>query len=88
MIIVTKMGNFKFESGQIFICICDSEFSFPYDECVLCFETLGGLLGAFDYLGGVFHRVYVCCGVYGVNGKGWDVGEGCVDWGLSGSVKY
>jgi uncharacterized protein len=53
-----KMGNFRFESGQIYL----SEYAIPNFHfhsttayCIL--RNLGVPLGAFDYLGGVFHRV-------------------------------
>jgi uncharacterized protein len=53
-----KMGNFRFESGQIYL----SEFAIPNFHfhlttayCIL--RHLGVPLGAFDYLGGVFHKV-------------------------------
>lgn len=58
VIMETKMGNFKFESGQTYL----SEFAFPNFHfhmttayCIL--RHLGVPISAMDYLGDVFHKV-------------------------------
>lgn len=53
-----KMGNFRFESGQIYLseyAIPNFHFHLTTAYCIL--RHLGVPLGAFDYLGGVFHKV-------------------------------
>lgn len=58
MIMQSKMGDFKFESGQAYL----SEFVIPnfhfHMSTVYCIlRNLGVPLGAMDYLNGVFHKV-------------------------------
>jgi uncharacterized protein len=53
-----KQGDFKFESGQVYLseyAIPNFHFHLTTAYCIL--RHLGVPLGAFDYLGGVFHRV-------------------------------
>jgi hypothetical protein len=58
VIMETAMGNFKFESGQTYLteyAIPNFHFHLTTAYCIL--RHLGVPLGAFDYLGGVFHKV-------------------------------
>ncbi|KAN0119516.1 hypothetical protein V8E51_001724 [Hyaloscypha variabilis] len=53
-----KMGNFRFESGQTYLseyAIPNFHFHLTTAYCIL--RHLGVPISAFDYLGGVFHRV-------------------------------
>ena len=58
VIMETKMGNFRFESGQTYLseyAIPNFHFHLTTAYCIL--RHLGVPIGAFDYLGGVFHKV-------------------------------
>ncbi len=53
----TKLGNFRFESGWIYLseyAIPNFHFHLTSAYCIL--RHLGVPIGAFDYLGGVFHK--------------------------------
>ncbi|PMD54763.1 uncharacterized protein K444DRAFT_539537 [Hyaloscypha bicolor E] len=55
---IAKVGNFRFESGQTYLseyAIPNFHFHLTTAYCIL--RHLGVPLGAFDYLGGVFHKV-------------------------------
>lgn len=58
VIMETKMGNFRFESGQTYLseyAIPNFHFHMTSAYCIL--RHLGVPLGAFDYLSDVFHKV-------------------------------
>ncbi|ETS84540.1 hypothetical protein PFICI_02565 [Pestalotiopsis fici W106-1] len=58
IIMETKMGNFRFESGQTYFseyCLANFHFHLGSAYCIL--RTQGVPLGAFDYLKDVFHKV-------------------------------
>lgn len=58
IIMESKMGDFKFESGQAYLSeyvIPNFHFHLTTAYCIL--RHLGVPLGAFDYLNGVFHKV-------------------------------
>jgi hypothetical protein len=58
VIINTKVGNFRFENGQTYLteyAIPNFHFHLTTAYCIL--RHLGVPLGAFDYLGGVFHKI-------------------------------
>jgi hypothetical protein len=58
VIIETKIGNFRFESGQIYLSeyvIPNFHFHMTSAYCIL--RHLGVPLGAFDYLSDIFHKV-------------------------------
>jgi hypothetical protein len=57
VIMETKMGNFRFESGQTYLseyAIPNFHFHMTSAYCIL--RHLGVPLGAFDYLADVFHK--------------------------------
>jgi hypothetical protein len=57
VIMETKLGNFRFESGWIYLseyAIPNFHFHLTSAYCIL--RHLGVPIGAFDYLGGVFHK--------------------------------
>ena len=58
VIMETKMGNFRFESGQTYLseyAIPNFHFHLTTAYCIL--RHLGVPIGAFDYLGDIFHKV-------------------------------